>query len=111
MAISEQFESMLEENKKVALGNKQILADLEARLDSFEATAKRPGAGVTRSQDTGHVKAFVASMRTGRDSGLAEFQNSMSTGSDPDGGYAVPSELERSVTVLALNACPMEQEC
>ena len=84
---------------------------IQARMDDFEAKTNRPGAGVTRTQDAGHVKAFVASMRTGRDSGLADFQAAMSSGSDPDGGYAVPSELERSVTELALNACPMEQEC
>jgi HK97 family phage major capsid protein len=90
------------------------LAMIEQQTDKIEASFNRIGlfgGSAVPSQDSAHIKAFVSSMRSGRDSGLAEFQNSMSSGSDPDGGFAVPSQLEKQITELALHACPMEQEC
>ncbi|WP_224982719.1 phage major capsid protein [Geomonas agri] len=86
------------------------VATLKTRLDEIEAKGNRPAAGVPAENsktNPEHTKAFLASMRTGRFTALSEFQNSMSVGSDPDGGYAVPSELGNQILLLARNATPM----
>ncbi|MGG4784013.1 phage major capsid protein, partial [Morganella morganii] len=48
----------------------------------------------------------------GKDDGLAELeQKAMQIGSDPDGGYAVPEELDRNIISALRDEVIMRQEC
>lgn len=88
---------------------------LEARIDEFEAKANRPGTGVaaTTGPEAEHQKAFQAFARKGTDAGLLdmEIKASMSTGSDPDGGYAVPIVIEKEIEKMLLDQSPMRNIC
>lgn len=97
-----------------------IAEELGSKFDQFKATheerynlieqelivLKRPGGGSTGAQaDTKGKAAFGAYIKSGDDSGLAELQGkSMSVGSDPDGGFAVPEYLDREIENLELEA-------
>lgn len=80
-------------------------AKIQARVDEIEAKANRPGAGLTpEDKAAAEYKAqFDAFMRRG------EIQAALSTASDPDGGYAVPPELDRTIIDLLLNDTPMRR--
>lgn len=100
-------------SQKDEIFNERIsdLQNYVEKLDARFQVAGLVGGGYSGStQDAAHVKAFVTALRTGNNSGLYDFQNSMSSGSDPDGGFAVPTQLDTKISQLALNACPMEQE-
>ena len=69
---------------------------------------KRPGGGGV-GHDAGNAVVGKAALRAyikgGDASGLIELQGkSMSTGSDPDGGYAVPEYLDQEVEILESEA-------
>lgn len=104
-----------QEAEKIAeeLGTKfdQFRATHEERYDLIEKemiALKRPGAGGNAAStvaDTKGKAALGAYIKSGDDSGLIELQGkSMSTGSDPDGGFAVPEYLDREVENLELEA-------
>ncbi len=98
-----------------ALGNKfdQFKAKQDERYELIEqelielSALKRPGAGLSiggRSNTEGK-SALRAYIKSGDESGLLELQGkSMSIGSDPDGGYAVPEYLDREVENLEKDA-------
>lgn len=59
-----------------------------------------------------HKSAFELFVRKGKDDGLAELeQKAMQIGSDPDGGYAVPEELDRNIISALRDEVIMRQEC
>lgn len=94
---------LLEE--KVDKINAAITAlDLEhkKRIDEFEAKMNRQGlqGGEVKSE---YRQAFSAHIRKG------EIQGALSTGSDPDGGYAVPIEVDRSILELERNPVTMRR--
>lgn len=86
----------------------KINADMEEQRKAMEDIAKkanRPGAtdkdGMTEEQIE-HRKAFERMLRTGKDAGLSELQQkAMNTGSDPDGGYLVLPEMDRTIDRIA----------
>jgi len=92
-----------------AVGDLQAkLAQMEADFveqrkahDALVAKAQRPGAGsadAPNEDQIAHKKAFDRLLRKGRDDGLAELQaKAMNTGSDPDGGYLVLPEMDRTI--------------
>ncbi|WP_027967314.1 phage major capsid protein [Halomonas halocynthiae] len=85
----------------------QLKADLEKSLKS----ANRPGrtGGEEASE---HKAAFESFVRKGREEGLRELeQKALQTGTDDDGGYAVPEELDRSILELLRDESPMRQVC
>lgn len=91
----------------------QFKANHEERYDLIEKELlslthlKRPGggAGGDTVTDTKGKAALGAYIKSGDDSGLIELQGkSMFTGSDPDGGFAVPEYLDREVETLELEA-------
>ncbi|MDU1061626.1 MAG: phage major capsid protein [Leclercia adecarboxylata] len=83
-----------------------LKSDLEAEL----AAVKRPGGGKHSKEAAEHTKAFELFIRKGRDDGLAELeQKTMNTVSDPDGGYAVPEQLDRDVIHLLSDEVVMRQ--
>ena len=64
--------------------------------------ASRPAAGASgesNPEKTEHKTAFQVYCRKGLENGLRELeQKAMNTGSDPDGGYLVPEEIETEIT-------------
>jgi len=80
--------------------------DMQARVDTIEATINRIGLVGGSPEDQAkaeYKKAFNAFARKG------EFQNALSVGSDPDGGYSVPVEIDKTILDLARNAVTMRR--
>ena len=84
----------------------RINAALTQRLDALVLKSSRPalGAGAERDGKAAphdaieHKALFDGYMRTGDSAGLRELEKkAMSTGSNPDGGYLVPEEIERNI--------------
>lgn len=65
------------------------------------------GDGPTTEQRE-HKQAFLGYMRTGRESELLEVKG-MSVGSDPDGGYTVPTQIDDTVSGILKEISPMRQ--
>lgn len=85
-----------------------LKSDLEAEL----ATIKRPGGSPQQSKAaTEHKTAFMQFMRKGDDDGLRDLERkALQVGTDEDGGYAVPEELDRSILTLLQDEVVMRQE-
>lgn len=97
------------------------LADMQARLDEFEAGANRPSnpaAGGSR-EDREHREAFSAWIRKPRDheanSRLQSVQKAIhaevKTTVDGDGGYAVPEVISRNIEKQLRELNPLRQYC
>lgn len=85
----------------------QRFKTLEDELREVSKKAGRPSfAGASDGNDD-HTKAFISYLRTGREIDL--HQKTMSIGSDPDGGYLVPTELDRELTKYLRARSPMRQ--
>jgi HK97 family phage major capsid protein len=99
--------------EKVEKAN-QAVSDLQAKLNALETQVARPrvvredGREISPEAQA-YREAFNQFARTGDDSGLRSAQNAMSVGSDPDGGYAVPEELDREILDLIREVSPMRQ--
>lgn len=90
---------------KMNAGITDLEAKIQARMDDIEARASRPGAGMTDEEKAKaeYKVAFDAFARKG------EFQASLSVGSDPDGGYSVPIEVDSNILQLERNAVTMRR--
>lgn len=82
----------------------RINAALTRRLDELTLKSARPSLGATRESKalghdaTEHKAAFESYMRSGESAGLRALEvKAMSAGSDADGGYTVPVEIEQSI--------------
>lgn len=83
-----------------------INADMEAQrksMDEMVKKANRPGAGSDQAEsDVEYKKAFDTFIRKGDDSELRALeQKAMQSGSDPDGGYTVLPEMDRTIDRVA----------
>jgi HK97 family phage major capsid protein len=80
-----------------------------ARLDEIALKAQRPRIGEAKSEGPSeHKAAFNAYVRKGDASALARIeQKALSVGSDPDGGYLVPDEIETEIGRLLKDASPI----
>lgn len=89
------------------------LKTIEAETRELLKRAGRPGAEMRggafgdTADDPEHTKSFYAYMRSGRENDLQ--RKSMSTGSDLEGGYLVPTELDRELTKYLRSRSPMRQ--
>ena len=114
MAGLDEIKGMVEQLSDL---QKTRLDELNNRIDGIEAKANRPGAGVPGADITAaekeHLKAFQAFARKGIDNGLQdlEIKAGMSTGSDPDGGYAVPTVIDSEIEKLLKDLSPMRRIC
>jgi HK97 family phage major capsid protein len=82
------------------------LKEVKATVLALEKKAGRPKADSGRSEDSPeqaeHRKAFDQYLRRGTDAGLVEAQRkAMNTGSDPDGGYLVLPEMDKTIDRIA----------
>jgi HK97 family phage major capsid protein len=82
----------------------RINAALTRRLDALALKSARPSLGAGRESKalghdaTEHKAAFESYMRSGESAGLRALEvKAMSAGSDADGGYTVPVEIEQSI--------------
>jgi HK97 family phage major capsid protein len=99
--------SGLSETVKALQKSKDTLQD---QLTQFQLKSNRPGSTELNQDQTEHKKAFGNFMRKGHEDGLAELEKkSMSVGTNADGGFAVPEELDRNIIELLRNATPMRQ--
>lgn len=73
----------------------------QRRLDDLTLKAARPTLGAEAAQPHAareHKAAFEAYVRSGESSGLRQLEvKAMSVGSNPDGGYLAPPELETEI--------------
>ncbi|QDW32879.1 phage major capsid protein [Yersinia sp. KBS0713] len=87
------------------------LDNLKASLEEEIKSLKRPGGGTNTKAATEHKSAFMQFVRKGKDDGLRELeQKALNTGTDADGGYAVPEELDRTLLDILKNEVIMRQE-
>ncbi|MEW5963376.1 MAG: phage major capsid protein [Pseudomonadota bacterium] len=88
------------------------LARIERHLDGIELKQARPplgGAGGVRSTVAlQHKGAFETYVRKGEPGQLRELEGkALSVGSDPDGGYLVPDETERTINRALRDISPI----
>lgn len=94
-------------------GKLSELDELKTSLEAELAEIKRPDGSVSATKEvTEHKAAFEQFVRKGKEDGLADLERkAMQTGSDPDGGFAVPEELDRSIITALRDEVVMRQEC
>jgi len=80
-------------------------------LNELVIKSNRPDAVDHTPEQSEHKSLFDAYLRHGDDEqGLRKIQTkAMSMGSDPDGGYFIPSELDASIQSLVRNLSPLRQ--
>jgi HK97 family phage major capsid protein len=88
--------------------------ELKASLKEVEKKANRPrlgGSGQDKEEtpeQAEYRKAFNAYLRRGTDAGLADLgHKAMNSGSDPDGGFLVLPEMDRTIDRIAQTVSPM----
>ena len=99
----------------------KLEGELKARIDEAEAKFNRLGKSGGRSEEdqlaTDHKAAYQKFIRNGKSEGLVDIEarsgfdvkNAIQTGSDPDGGFAVPVELDRNINSTLINMCAMRR--
>ncbi|WP_299076376.1 phage major capsid protein [uncultured Paraglaciecola sp.] len=87
--------------------------EFEKQLEELAKKGLRPNAGDSDNPDVeAYTKAYGQFLRKGRDDGLAELHmkaTNTNTLLDPDGGFAVPEEIDRAIIEYARQANPMRQ--
>ncbi|WP_340619627.1 phage major capsid protein [Xenorhabdus siamensis] len=93
-------------------GKLSELDSLKSELEAELTELKRPAGGNHSPAVSEHKTAFIQFIRKGKDDGLAELeQKAMQTTTDPDGGHAVPEELDRNIISALKDQVVMRQEC
>ncbi|WP_300379326.1 phage major capsid protein [Henriciella sp.] len=87
------------------------LKKLDRRLDQLSLKAARPAEGAPAAEADGErSQAWARYLRTGDDSGLSRLDvKSLSAGTDEQGGYTAPPELDRLIEARLMQASPMRQ--
>ena len=108
----------LEEEKGKLSGQVDTLNEKLGELDELKSNLEKELLALKRPDGTGtkaaseHKTAFLQFVRKGIDAGLGELQaKALNIGTEADGGYAVPEELDRSIIELLKDASPMRQVC
>ncbi|MBR9806558.1 MAG: phage major capsid protein [Alphaproteobacteria bacterium] len=87
------------------------LARIDRRLEALSLKMARPEAGSVKSADEdARSDAWARYLRSGDDSGLARLDvKALNTGTDEQGGYIAPPELDRLIESRLMAASPMRQ--
>jgi HK97 family phage major capsid protein len=106
----EGIKSAIEANHKSVVdgigGIKSEVGELKGRMDDFETKMNRERVRPGDRQDGPEVKAFDVLLRKGDD---AEYVKAMSVGSDGDGGYAVPEQIDSQVQSVLQDVSAMRR--
>jgi HK97 family phage major capsid protein len=84
--------------------NEEKVTRIEQRLDELSLKSARPALAAENKSATSfdqreHKSAFVDYMRRGETAGLRQLEmKALSVGSNPDGGYVVPVEIEQQIS-------------
>lgn len=107
----EQEKGKLAEQVESLNGQISELENLKSDLEKELADIKRPAGGSKNKLATEHKEAFVGFLRKGREDGLRDLERkALQVGTDEDGGYAVPEELDRTILTLLKDEVVMRQE-
>ena len=89
----------------------QKLAKIDRRLEALSLKSARADlSGEAEPADAEHSSAWGRYMRVGDDSGLARLDlKSLNTGTDDQGGYVAPPELDQLIEARLMQASPMRQ--
>ncbi|RIJ29459.1 phage major capsid protein [Henriciella algicola] len=86
------------------------LKKLDRRLDEISLKAARPDEVAPARSGTEQGEAWSRYIRSGDESGLARLDvKSLSAGTDDQGGYTAPPELDRLIEARLMQASPMRQ--
>jgi HK97 family phage major capsid protein len=89
----------------------RTLDETKRVVDELALKSARPQLGAPARSTTAalqHAAAFECYVRKGETGGLRDLEGkALSVGSDPDGGYLVPDELERVVNRAVRNVSPI----
>lgn len=86
------------------------LKKLDRRLDEISLKAARPDEASPATTGTEQGEAWSRYLRSGDESGLARVDvKSLSAGTDDQGGYTAPPELDRLIEARLMQASPMRQ--
>ena len=86
------------------------LKKLDRRLDEISLKAARPEEASPAPSGTEKGQAWSRYIRSGDESGLARLDvKSLSAGTDDQGGYTAPPELDRLIEARLMQASPMRQ--
>lgn len=86
------------------------LARIDKRLDALSLKAARPEDDPADPAGETHVTAWTRYLRTGDESGLNRLDTkSLSVGTDEQGGYVAPPELDRLIESRLRQSSPMRQ--
>jgi HK97 family phage major capsid protein len=93
--------------------NDEKMARMEQRLDELTLKSARPALGLESGAPTStaqreHKNAFLDYVRSGESGGLRQLETkALSVGSNPDGGYLVPDEIEHEIGRRLTNISPI----
>src|SRR5690349_15923720 len=76
-------------------------------MDALETKLGRPALLGSRGEPKPETKAFNNFLRTGDDTEI----KTLSAGSSPDGGFAIPEEISTKIEALLLKQSVMRQIC
>ena len=86
------------------------LKKLDRRLDEISLKAARPEEASPAQSGSEQGEAWSRYLRSGDESGLARLDvKSLSAGTDDQGGYTAPPELDRLIEARLMQASPMRQ--
>lgn len=86
------------------------LRKLDKRLDLISLKSARPADSHAAPDQDAHDEAWSRYLRAGDESGLARLDTkALSAGTDDQGGYVAPPELDRLVEARLMQSSPMRQ--
>jgi len=93
-------------------GKLDELEELKTGLETELKELKRPGGNVQKKEVQEHKHAFGQFIRKGEEDGLSALEEkALSIGTDADGGYAVPEDLDQNIIQIERDMSPMRQVC
>ncbi|MBD9599385.1 phage major capsid protein [Pseudomonas sp. PDM10] len=108
----------LEAEKGKLSGQVDTLNEKLGELDALKSDLEKELLALKRPDGTGtkaaseHKTAFLQFVRKGVDTGLGDLQaKALQIGTEADGGYAVPEEMDRNIIQLLRDTSPMRQVC
>lgn len=88
----------------------RAMGEHKAALERFAIASRRPHLSAEAPAQSEHKAAWSAYLRRGDDAGLARLEaKALSVGTDADGGYVAPPELDRMIEIRLRQVSPMRE--